>query len=409
MKLHGWFLSVAICLPAFAQHSGSGSSPGTVGGPTGGSTTGPPRMGNPTQNNPLDDSTLEQNRPLFVMGKVVMDDGTPPPDPVVIQLVCHGQPRSIAHTNGKGTFSADLNSRSMEALLADASQSPDSILGQNSSDPSRMMSSGNRGMDSNGLSERQLLDCELQAYQPGFRSDVARLGQRRSLDNPDVGTLFLHRLSNVEGLTISSTSALAPKDAKKAFEKARNNQNKHDWTGAEKELQRAVTIYPRYSAAWYALGNVQLEQKDLDAARQSYTRALEADPKFVNPYAQLTMVAFRQQNWQDVAVNSDHLLRLNPIDFPQAWLYSAYAHFNLHDLEAAEKSAREGLMHDPTHRTPRLNQVLAAVLSQKHDYSGAAQSLRDYLQFASSAPDADKVRQQIIQLQLVLEPKADNQ
>jgi tetratricopeptide (TPR) repeat protein len=364
--------------------------------------------GMPTQpDNPLDDSSLNQNRPMFVMGKVVMDDGTPPPDPVVIQLICRGQPRSIAFTDGKGGFSADLNNRSMEALLADASQSSDSILGQNVSGPSGLMSSGGGNMNSNGFTERQLLDCELQAYQPGFRSDVVRLGERRALDNPDVGTLFLHRLSNVEGRTISVTSALAPKDAKKAFEKAHTHEIKRDWAGAEKELQRAVAIYPKYSAAWYALGNIQQEQKEPDAARQSYARAVEADPKFVSPYAQLTTLAAREQNWQQVAENTDHLLRLNPSDFPQAWFYNAFANFNLHNWEAAEKSAREGLLHDPAHRAPRLNQVLAAIQTQRHDYSGAAQSLHDYLQFASSAPDADKVRQQIGQLQLMLEPQAD--
>jgi tetratricopeptide (TPR) repeat protein len=403
-----WLLPGFASVALLAQHSGSGPSTGSPAG----STTGPPRMGNgtPTQsNNPLDSPSLDQSRPLFVMGKVVLDDGTPPPDPVAIQLVCRGRPRSIAYTDSKGNFSADLNSRTMEAVLADASQASDDILGQNVSDPSQLQSSSNGRTNSNGLSERNIFECELQASQPGFRSDVVRLGQRRSMDNPDVGTLFLHRLANVEGLTISATSALAPKDAKKAFEKARNSKNKHDWTAAEKELTRAVTIYPKYSAAWYALGNIQLEQKDSNAARQSYNRAIEADPKFVSPYAQLTLLAAREQNWRDVAGHTDQLLRLDPIDFPQAWLFNAYANFNLQNWEAAEKSAREGLLHDPAHHSPRLNQVLAAVLTQKHDYSGAVQSLRDYLQFSSNAPDTDKIKQQIIQLQLVLEPQANKQ
>jgi tetratricopeptide (TPR) repeat protein len=365
--------------------------------------------GNSQPDNQLSQPTLDDSRPLFVMGKVRMEDGTPPSDPVVIQLVCHGQPRSIAYTDGKGTFSADLNSRGMHALFADASQAPDIVLGQSLSEPSRQMSSATGSTNSTALSERQLIDCEVQASLPGFRSDIAQLGQRRSLDNPDVGTLLLHRLANVEGLTISATSALAPKDAKKAFEKARGDQIKRDWAGAEKELLRAVTIYPKYSAAWYALGNIQQEQKDFTAARQSYARALEADPKFVSPYVQLAALGAHEQNWQEVAINTSQLLRLNPVDFPQVWLFDAYANFNLHNWDVAEKSAREGLLHDPAHRFPRLNQVLAAVLSQKRDYSGAVQGLRDYLQFATNASDADKVKQQIVQLQMALEPQANRQ
>ena len=37
-------------------------------------------------------------------------------------------------------------------------------------------------------------------------------------DNPDVGSIVLHRLSGVEGTSVSATSYNAPKDAKKARE-----------------------------------------------------------------------------------------------------------------------------------------------------------------------------------------------
>ena len=39
------------------------------------------------------------------------------------------------------------------------------------------------------------------------------------MDNPDIGTIILHRLGKVDGLTVSVVSALAPKDARKAYEK----------------------------------------------------------------------------------------------------------------------------------------------------------------------------------------------
>jgi hypothetical protein len=64
-----------------------------------------------------------------------------------------------------------------------------------------------------------LIGCEIRAALPGFRSDLVNLIGRRSFDNPDVGTIVLHRLGNVEGTTISVTSLRAPKDARKAFEK----------------------------------------------------------------------------------------------------------------------------------------------------------------------------------------------
>ena len=72
-----------------------------------------------------------------------------------------------------------------------------------------------------GVSERDLMGCELRATLAGFRSDIVSLNGRRAMDNPDVGVIILHRMANVEGFTYSGTSAFAPKDAKKAYDKGR--------------------------------------------------------------------------------------------------------------------------------------------------------------------------------------------
>jgi tetratricopeptide (TPR) repeat protein len=331
-------------------------------------------------------------------GKVVLEDGTPPADQVAVQLVCRSTPRTIAYTDRKGNFSVDVNNRNSIVPFEDASES-NSGFGNGSF--------GNRSARS-GL-ERDLMGCDLQASLPGFRSDVSHLGARRSLDNPDVGTLFLHRLSNVEGLTISATSALAPKDAAKALEKARENEKKEKWQDAQKELNKAVSIYPKYAAAWYELGNVQREQKDIASARESYAKSLEADAKFVSPYLQLADLAGREQKWQEAAEDSDRLLRLNPVDFPEAWLVNAIANFNLGKLDAAEKSAREGLTHDTEHHFPRINLLLGVVLAQKRDYSGSAANLKDYLHYAPNAPDAERVKKQLEQVEQALGPQAKQQ
>jgi tetratricopeptide (TPR) repeat protein len=350
-------------------------------------------------NSPMPDFT---QRPLILMGKVVMDDGTPPSDSVTIQLVCRGLPRSVGFTDSKGGFSVDLNNRLNNAALMDASEpsSPADFSGPLGS------SSVARGGTSMGLSERDLMGCDLQAALPGFRSEQIHLGTRRALDNPDVGSILLHRLSNVEGLTISGTSAFAPKDAKKAFEKARNAAKKQKWDEAEKEYQKAVEQYPKYAAAWYQLGLVQEQQKNVDGARKSYAQALEADGKFVSPYQQLAVLAAREQKWQEVIDDTDRLLRLNPVDFPQAWLFNSLANYYQKNMDAAEKSAREGISHDTAHRYAKMNHILGVILAQKQDYAGAAEQLRDYIHYAPNASDADLAKKQLAELEKALGPEA---
>ena len=50
------------------------------------------------------------------------------------------------------------------------------------------------------------------------------------MDSPDVGTIFLHRLGNVEGRIVSAISLAAPKDARKAFEKGSDLARRKSWT-----------------------------------------------------------------------------------------------------------------------------------------------------------------------------------
>jgi len=339
------------------------------------------------------------------MGKVVMDDGTPPPEPVTIQLVCRGNPRSVAFTDSKGGFSVDLNNRLNDATLMDASQPTggDGFGGGfGGSSTNRMNSQGN----SNGHSERDLMGCDMQASLAGFRSEQVNLGTRHRLDNPDIGTIILHRLAGVEGLTISATSAFAPKDAKKAYDKAREAARKQKWDEAEKDFQKAVDGYPKYAAAWFQLGLVQQEKKNDEAARKSYAQALAADPKFVSPYQQLAMMAAHEQKWQEVIDDTDRLLHLNPVDFPQAWLFNSLGNYYLKNLDAAEKSAREGISHDAGHHYATMNHVLGVILAQKQDYAGAAQQLRDYIHFAPNATDLEQVKQQLSEVEKVLGPQA---
>jgi len=259
------------------------------------------------------------------------------------------------------------------------------------------------------LNARDLMGCDLQASLAGFRSDQLNLGNRHALDNPDVGTIILHRLANVEGLTISATSALAPKDAKKALDKGRDLARKQKWDDAEKDFQKAVDIYPKYAAAWYQLGLVQEQKKNDDAARKSYAQALAADSKFVSPYQELAAMAAREQKWQEVVDHTDRLLRLNPVDFPQAWLFNSLGNYYLKNMDAAEKSAREGISRDASHHYATMNHVLGVILAQKQDYAGAAEQLRDYIHFAPNATDIDQVRKQLSEVEKVLGPEAKKQ
>ena len=330
------------------------------------------------------------NRPIFLSGKVRMDDGSAPPETVTIERMCasRGTPIPEAYTDSKGGFSFQVGQRM--GMMPDASISNTSEEGSGSVFPN---STGRNS--TGGVSERDLMSCELRASLPGYRSTIVSLVGRRSLDNPDVGTIILRRLGDVTGFTTSATSLMAPKDAKKSLEKARNALKKNKLPEAQKELEMAVNLHPKYAEAWYELGRVQVIQSSPDAARNSYAKALEADDKYVRPYLGLAVLEAQQQKWEAVKQLSEKVIRLNRYDFPAAFFYGAVANFNMRDSETAEKLCRSGIEIDQYHSLPKMSHLLGMILADKQDFKGASEQFSSYLKFAPKAGDIEVVKKQL--------------
>lgn len=339
----------------------------------------------PTTQIPTQDRTQQENpfpemqRQIFLSGSVKLADGTPPPTSVVIERVCNGVVRPEGYTDSRGNFSFMLGGQNSMAI-ADASVGSDA------------MSRAGLGSQSSSLN---LAGCELRANLAGFQSDSLLLAFRNPLDNPDVGIIHIRRLANVEGYTFSITSALAPKDARKAYEKALDSVKKQKWSEAEREFTKAVEGYPKYAVAWYELGRVHQQQKKYDDANRAYTKAVEVDPKYVSPYAQLAVVAVVNQKWDEVAQYTSQVLKLNPYVAPEIYFYSAVANYNLNKIDLAEDHARQAAKLDAQHKTPRINHLLGVILADKQDYKEAAENMRIYLKFSANAPDVAKVKEML--------------
>jgi tetratricopeptide (TPR) repeat protein len=386
--------------PAHAQTKG-----GTTGGSTG--TVTPTTTTTPSRGTTPSNSSPSMQQPIYLSGKVVTSDGSPLPGPVVIERVCSGGPRPEAYTDSKGHFQFQLGQNRYE--FADASygragntMESSGIAGATSVGSISTASSNNGQLSNNpesSMSSFALNGCDLRAALSGYRSDTIPLANRRYMDNPDVGVIVLHRLANVEGLTTSATTGQASKDARKSFDKGMEAAKKGSIDEAQKSLQKAVEIYPRYATAWYELGKVHERRDHWAEARKSYEEAINADPKYASPYEGLYLLAMRDSKWEEVAALTEKLLKLNPYEFPNAYLAAALANFQIKKLDAAEKMAREGIKIDTSGKIPRLHYLLGLTLAQKSDFKGSAESLRTYLQLAPTAKDADTAKKQLADIE----------
>ena len=150
-----------------------------------------------------------------------------------------------------------------------------------------------------------------------------------------------------------------------------------------------------WAAAWDLLGQLHDQDKQQEQAYQAYSKALEADPKYLSPYMGLASLAAREAKWPDVARFSDKVLELDGVDFPQAYFMSSVAHYNMGKFDVAEKNARKAQQLDTQHRFPRVELLLGEILYRKADYAGAAERFRSYLKLAPNSADAPKIQEQL--------------
>ena len=399
--------AIVLLIPAavFGQRTGGSAPAGGTGGTTGGSTggaggtTGRTPTPSPSTTSPTNTpAAVNVAQPIFLSGRVMLEDGTAPPDPVTMETVCNGSPHREGYTDSKGYFSIELGARN--GVIQDASEFG-ATRNWNASD----MTGGSTASGTLGSSqspERKYMGCDLQAKLAGYRSQMVPLSARRPMDNPNLGTILLHRNGPAEeGKTISAVSVAAPKDARKAYEKGLDAIKKKKFDDAQSNFEKAVEAYPKYATAWYELGMLQAGQGKMDLARKYFDKASECDPKFVKPYLQISILDLQASRWRSLAEVTDKLVKLDPFDYPQAFFFNSVANFNLQNFAAAEKSALAAERLDTRHAIPKVSHILGLILALRKDYTGAAEQFKAYLQFAPAAEDAAKVRTQLAEVEKI--------
>jgi tetratricopeptide (TPR) repeat protein len=397
-------IGLLIPMAVIGQSKGGTTTPPATtgnGGTTGstGATTGPAIAPTTTPTSPTNTpATGSVPQPVFITGRVMMEDGTAPPGGVVIETVCNRSAHAEGYTDSQGYFSINLGARN--GLIQDASEG--NVRGSWNGSSMAGTSATTGALGSSQSSWQKYMGCDLQARLGGYRSQTVSLAGRRPMDDPNVGTILLHRNGPAEeGKTISAVSLAAPKDAAKAYDKGLEAIKKQKFADAQRNFEKAVEAYPKYAAAWYELGMLQVGQEKMDMARSYFDKALECDPKFVQPYMQISFLELQAARWRSLAEVTDKLVKLDPFDYPLAFYFNSVAYFNLQDFAAAEKSALAAERLDTRHAIPGVSHILGRLLAMKKDYAGAAERFKTYLKYAPEATDAAKVRAQLAEMEKI--------
>jgi len=306
-----------------------------------------------------------------LLGKVTVEGEPLPWEPLLVTITCDGRIVYTTQSDAKGNFG--IVSVTLPGAL------------------------GKQG-DSQRQMETQYEGCLVQGAVPGFHSTTVTITQRMLRDDPNIGTITISRAGRDAATTLSRTTEIAPPKAIKSFEKARSEMLQHDSDGAERDLKKAVQVDPEFAEAWLQLGKLQ-QASDPQAARDSFSKALAADPRFVLPYEQLAALAARSGNWKEVLDNTSHIAQLYPDGTAESWYLDALANYQTGKPDLAEASAVKSLALDPRHSILNTEQLLAVILAGKGDFTAALDHLHNSLKYMPPGPNADLLKQQIAQLE----------
>jgi tetratricopeptide (TPR) repeat protein len=379
MKTKLIVLVIGLVIDLAAFQITSSAQGGKPGGMAPASNPGPSTTpGDPSKYLNRDWNTLVRSGRVgdYLVGNVTLLGGALPWDPIPVTVTCEGKARFTTSTDAKGNFMIT---------------------------PAQPAGSTTSKADAKPLAA-QFVGCGVDAALPGFDSSPLTIANRNVLDSPNLGTITLRREEGASVAGLRSTTAAAPKDAAKSFDKARNEwlENKPD--RAQKDLQKAVEIYPQFAEAWYQMGKIQEAMNNSREASNSFSKAVAADPKFALPYEHLAALAVRAENWQELVDDTNRELELNPRGTLDAWYYNALGNYQIKNLAVAEKSAMKSLSMDPLHILPDTEQMLAVILAQKGDVAGALQHLRNCLTYFPPGPNLELVKHQIAQLEPAVTP-----
>jgi Tfp pilus assembly protein PilF len=151
--------------------------------------------------------------------------------------------------------------------------------------------------------------------------------------------------------------------------------SRSDFPYAIREYRAAIELNERDPELHFGLGEAYRGINSYAEAEAQFRRALALDPAHQDSLLNLCVVHLQQQRWADAIADADALLAdptfLNPA---RGYVNRAWAHYQLHQLQAAEADLREALRRDGGSFQAHLN--LGIVLFERGDLAGAMGSLK---------------------------------
>jgi tetratricopeptide (TPR) repeat protein len=243
-----------------------------------------------------------------------------------------------------------------------------------------------------------LAGCELRVSVAGFRPMNLPMTHNSDLGRVDVGNINMERIGTSSGGGVSVTSLLIPKEAAKEYEKAVKELQNNKPESALPHLEKAVSLYDKYAAAWNALGRLYLSRNLFEKAGTAFEKSIAADPEYIPPLISLASIQIQNREWEQGIDTAGKALALES-DIGFASFLQAVGNFNLNKLDEAERNARQAADAPNADDNPQIHALLAQIYLQRQDYSQAATQIRAYLKESPNGQFAEQMKKDLTDIE----------
>jgi tetratricopeptide (TPR) repeat protein len=196
--------------------------------------------------------------------------------------------------------------------------------------------------------------------------------------------------------SITARELAIPERALRDYVEAERDLEKHDVEAAEKHLEHAVELAPRFANAWNTLGTIAYQTRRFPLAEERFRQALKQDPTSYEPLVNLGGVLVTLHRLDEALAVNVQAAMTRPNDaLANSQLGMTY--FELGQFDAAVKYLERARKLDPAHFShPQL--FLAEIHLRRGQKGEAASVLEEFLAHHPDYPQAEKMRQSIVEL-----------
>jgi tetratricopeptide (TPR) repeat protein len=199
--------------------------------------------------------------------------------------------------------------------------------------------------------------------------------------------------SVLESAATSVSDMKIPKRAAKEFDKASHEMEEQQWGAAVGSLERAISMYPQYAAAYNNLGVVYARIGDRGREAEALQRAMAVDSHYVPAHVNLGRMEIAEKKFAEAESELKAATALDP-ENGIILLLLTYAEYMDHHFDDAIKDCnRVHALNNVPHAFAHWSAAFA--LEQKHQIAEAGGEFRMFVKEEPTGQRADDARKEL--------------